>query len=139
MSTKEKVIQALEALAKRYSDITRADITECFIKKDDYNLYDSSYGKAVARELTGFGSFSHCSVCQVLAEPISFPNCDNCFWHHVTKTTTGFTVNPCTAHNTYRGIRDAENPKQLKYAFNARSVFIKEQLRIHKQSYLESE
>jgi hypothetical protein len=93
-----------KALIKRYKTITLDEI-------EDMNCD--------TRQLTGFGSFYSCTLCQTVPKRTELygmiPNCRRCVY----PGDIG-----CTKHKTYEAIERADGPEELQAAYRARAEYM---------------
>jgi hypothetical protein len=109
-------IKAARALVKRYRSITFDDIQE--VKKDlQTHLHFPYLSNFIAKELTGYGSTSNCTLCLTVTTK-SNRDCQLCIYGSNYHCTRGSNT------KTYDNIEDAPNARALLAAFRARAKHI---------------
>jgi hypothetical protein len=97
-------LNEFKALIKRYKTITLDEIEEHYCNP---------------KELTGFGAFYSCTLCQAVSRVTELygmmPNCRRCIY----SGDTG-----CTRHKTYQAIAEARDPEELLAAYRARAKYM---------------
>lgn len=109
---------AAKKLVEKYRSLTLDDITSAIRMVPEDDIAD---GYSVMGLLTGFGSFSNCSLCSVFENPYDDANCQKCI-HSLGFTSFGNI--PCTMHHTYSDISNAEDPEDIVLAIRARADYI---------------
>ena len=105
-------LKEFKALIKKYESITIEEIYKAKDPNDD--MFDR------AKKITGFGSFSSCTLCQALGDVVR-DGCDGCVWVVKAENTCGQGENVFT----YDDIAEAENPAELLAAFKERAKYMK--------------
>lgn len=119
-----KNLEAAKKLLKKYRSITLEAIT----KKWNELVYTN--GGEVLSHITGFGTFSTCSLCRCAGyHKNDFsndePNCMNCiytaFYNELALNGCSY---PCILHKSYHAISSAKTPEELFDAIHNRADYL---------------
>jgi hypothetical protein len=114
MKPLKKNIAAAKALIEKYNTISLKEIRELWQSRP------SRLARNVARDLTGFGSTTSCTLCITTRTPKENTRCRCCIY----KKERGCTAASPRIEITYNHIEDVENPTALLKAFRERAKLI---------------
>ena len=130
MKKQPENIEAFNALIKKYEEITLAEVEKIWF----YNLENYPYTDAgeVARELTGFGSIEHCTLCLAIEGNKEIDTntefrqriCPKCVYSR-REMPLMFYCNTGKNRDTYLAIDEAHDPEELLEAFKNRAKFLR--------------
>ena len=109
MKKNVKNLPEFKALIERYRIITLEEIEET-ANCDDYVGRDNKH------ILTGFGSYTYCTLCIAVGTTNIYSNCKFCVYPGKEEG--------CLKHKTYDAIESAKTPEELLTAYRARAEYM---------------
>jgi len=111
-------IKEFKTLIIRYETITLEEIKIAFAKKTALEI--------MKRNLTGFGSKSHCTLCQKIGwEPGESLDCSKCVYYQIVFDTDFYPCNSNENKETYNEIDCAGRPESLIVAYHNRARYMR--------------
>lgn len=119
-------LKAAKELVKRYESITLKEVKDMWYMHMPNKMmesYDQLGGIAkgfIARELTGYGVSTTCTLCKAVATKLKIPECHSCIYTKITHHSCITGINK----KTYSSIRHSNTPKGMLSAYRKRAKYI---------------